>query len=92
MIVVFNFKISNSFREWSAFYDNDISTKKDIIASLGITPLFRATNADHPDEVIICWETPNREIIEQFMADNEGDIAQSGHILESTTLSFFNKS
>lgn len=92
MLVVFNFKISNTFKEWADFYDNDINAKKEIIASLGITPLFRATNADKPDEVIICWETPNREIIEQFMAENEADISQSGHIIESTTLSFFNKS
>lgn len=89
MFVTFNFKISNTFKEWSDFYDNDIAEKKDIIASLGIKPVFRAFNVDSPEDVIICWETPNKAIIEQFMAENEANIAKSGHIIESTVLSFF---
>lgn len=91
MLVTFNFKISNTFKEWSDFYDADVAEKKDIIASLGIKPLFRASNADRPDEVIICWETPGREVIEAFMAENEANIAQSGHIIESTVLNFFDQ-
>ena len=89
MIVTFNFKISNTFKEWSDFYDNDVSEKRDIIASLGIKPLFRANNVERPDEVIIAWETPSRDVIDAFMAQNEANIAKSGHILESTVLSFF---
>ena len=92
MIATFSFKISNSFDEWAAFYDNDISEKKDLLESLSIKPMFRASNVDAPDEVIICWETPNREIIEDFMAQNEANIAQSGHSIESTTLKFFQHS
>ena len=92
MIATFSFKISNSFDEWANFYDNDINEKKDLLASLGIKPMFRASNVDDPNEVILCWETPSREIIEEFLTVNEANIAQSGHIIESTTLKFFQHS
>ena len=74
------FKISNDFSEWEqAFY-----SAQPMARSAGIIELFHGKTEDDPQTCFVLCHVPSKEVMDKFFEDAGEQVANSGHILEST--------
>ena len=74
------FKINNSFSEWEqAFYASQPMARK-----AGLIELFHGMSEEDPQTVHV----HSKEAMDKFMQEAGEDIAKSGHIMESTEVTF----
>lgn len=81
---VVTFSITNSYDEWVKVYDGSIEMAK----QAGITSLFRGVDKQDPSKVCVVMQA-EAGVIDSFMASNAEMIANSGHVIESTTVSTY---
>jgi len=49
-----------------------------------MTPLFRGRHESDPQKVCVVLQIEDEEKVGAFMAENEAEILESGHLLETT--------
>ena len=78
------FKINNSFSEWEqAFYASQPMARK-----AGLIELFHGMSEEDPQNVHVLVHVHSKEVMDKFMQEAGEDIAKSGHIMESTEVTF----
>ena len=78
------FKINNSFSEWEqAFYASQPMARK-----AGLTELFHGKSEEDPQTVNVLIHIHSKEAMDKFIQEAVEDIAESGHIMESTEVTF----
>ena len=81
------FKINNSFSEWEqAFYASQPMARK-----AGLIELFHGMSEEDPQTVHVLVHVHSKESMDKFMQEAGEDIAKSGHVLESTEVTFLTK-
>ena len=81
---LFKFKIINSFSEWEqAFYASHLWQEK-----LDWLNFFYGMSEEDPQTVHVLVHVHSKESMDKFMQEAGEDIAKSGHILESTEVTF----
>ena len=82
---VIRFKINNDFFEWEkAFYELQPRARQS-----GIYELYHGHELDDPKNLVVVMMAPSPEVMDQFITENRENIAESGHILESTEVSIY---
>jgi len=77
---VLRFDIRNSFADWEqAFYKH-----QPIARAAGIYELYHGHAPDNEQKVCVILSALSEEHMQKFMGANGAEIAESGHILEST--------
>ena len=78
------FKINNSFSEWEqAFYSSQPMARK-----VGLIELFHGMSEEDPQTVVVLVHVHSKEAMDKFMQEAGEEIAKSGHIMESTEVTF----
>ena len=77
-------KINNSFSEWEqAFYASQPMARK-----AGLIELFHGMSEEDPQTVHFLVHVQSKESMDKFILEAGEDIAKSGHIFESTEVTF----
>ena len=78
------FKIDNSFSEWEqAFY-----ASQPMASNAGLIELFHSMSDEDPQTDHVLNYVHSKEANDKFMQEAGEDIAKSGHIMESTEVTF----
>ena len=78
------FKINNSFSEWEqAFYASQPMARK-----AGLIELFHGMSEEDPQTVNVLIHIHSKEAMDKFIQEAVEDIAESGHIMKSTEVTF----
>ena len=78
------FKINNSFSEWEqAFYASQPMARK-----AGLIELFHGKSEEDPQTVNVLIHIHYKEAMDKFIQEAVEDISESGHIIESTEVTF----
>ena len=83
---IINFEISNTFSEWEAvFYTHQPRARQ-----AGIYVIYHGCEADNPKKCVVVARATSPEAMDSFFQENAEDVAASGHIIESTEVTFYN--
>ena len=83
---IINFEISNTFAEWEAeFYTHQSRARQ-----AGIHELYHGYDAENPKKCVVVARAISPEAMDAFFQANSEDVAASGHIIESTQVTFYN--
>ena len=63
-LTVFTFTISNTFEEWSTFFDSKDSIQK--LKEFNIKPIFRGKNKEDSQKVIVIHQAPDGNLQKFF--------------------------
>jgi hypothetical protein len=74
------FKINNTFDEWEQSY----YAAQPMARQAGIIDLFHGMAADDPQACFVLCHVPSKEVMDKFFEEAGEQVANSGHILEST--------
>ena len=79
------FKINNDFFDWeTAFYSSQPTARKH-----GIVEIFHGMKSEDPSSCAVLAMIDSEEQMNEFMQSAGDSIAESGHILESTVVTFY---
>ena len=79
------FQINYDFFEWEKhFYASQPMARK-----AGMLELFHGMQSDDPSSCAVLVSIESQEKMDEFMKDAGDAIAESGHILESTEVTFY---
>ena len=79
------FKINNDFYDWEkAFYSSQPLARK-----AGMLELFHGFQSDDPSSYAVLTSIESQEKMDEFMKEAGDEIAKSGHVLESTEVTFY---
>ena len=82
---VLNFEINNTFAEWEqAFYRH-----QPLAREAGIFELYHGHKPDNEKNVCVVLNILSIEHMQKFMEEHGKEMAESGHILESTVSDIF---
>ena len=83
---IINFEISNTFAEWEAeFY-----THQSMARQAGLYELYHGCEADNPKKVVVVIRAPSPKAMDEFFQTQGEEVASSGHIIESTRITYYN--
>ncbi len=80
MRLLINFKISVSYPEWRAVFDDHKSSRDEA----NVKDVFVGVEAANPQKVHLMFEVEDMEAMQR--PENAAIIEQSGHIVESTVM------
>ena len=79
------FKINNTFEEWeTTFYNAQNPARK-----MGINSISHGHQPDDPKKVFVLMMMEKSDTWSKFYSENRGLIESSGHILESTIVTYY---
>ena len=79
------FRISNDFFDWeTAFYSSQPTARNH-----GIVEIFHGMKSEDPSSCAVLAMIDSEERMNEFMQSAGDSIAESGHILESTVVTFY---
>ena len=79
------FKINNTFEEWeTTFYNAQNPARK-----MGINSISHGHQSDDPKEVFVLMMLEESDTWSKFYSENQGLIESSGHILDSTKVTYY---
>ena len=79
------FKINNTFEEWeTTFYDAQNPARK-----MGINSISHGHQSDDPKKVFVLMMLEESDTWSKFYYENLGLIQSSGHILDSTKVTYY---
>ena len=79
------FKINNTFEEWeTTFYNAQNPARK-----MGINSISHGHQSDDPKEIFVLMMLEESDSWSKFYDENNALVESSGHILESTKITYF---
>lgn len=86
LTAIITFEISNTYEEWEpGFYAAQPTARK-----AGIYDLAHGYDPENPNKCMVVVQAPSVEALQEFFDKNVEAVAASGHIIESTLISFYN--
>ena len=79
------FKINNDFYDWeAAFYSSQARARK-----FGIVEIFHGRESNDSSSCAMLAIIDSADRMDKFLQEASGDIVKSGHILETTEVTFY---